>query len=543
MRCFGDEKRRAIAKEISKLLKVGFIKEVINTKWVENPMLVPNKNTKVLRMCVDYTGLNKACPKDPFPLPRIDQVIDSTAGSELLCFLDAYSGYHQIKMKESDQLATSFVTSYGTYCYVTMPFGLKNTGATYQRTMQKCMADQIGRNIHAYVDDIAVMSKKKDDLIADLQETFNNLRKYNMMLNPMKCVFGVPARQLLEFIVSHRGIEVNLEKIKAILEISWPNDLKDVHQLIGCMAAVSRFISCLSEKDLPLYKLMKKSDEFVWTDEADAALRDLKRVLSTAPVLAAPEDQEPMLLYMAATSRVVSIVIVVERKEEAQEYGIQRPVYYVSEVLMESKQRYPHYQKLAYGVFLASRKLRHYFYDHKIIVESKAPLKDIINNSDAIGRVAKWGIELASFDIDYKPRTTIKSQALAEFMADWKEAQETTPIPEPEHWVMHFDGSKLLHGSRAGVTLKSPKGDELSYVLQIHFPATNNIAEYEALLHGLRIAKEIGVQHIMCCGDSDLVAQQVAGTYKAWNEVMAAYRDEVDEMTKSFLGYDIKHVR
>jgi dsDNA-binding SOS-regulon protein len=151
------------------------------------------------------------------------------------------------------------------------------------------------------------------------------------------------------------------------------------------VAAVSNFISRLGEKALPLYKLMKKSDEFVWTDEADTALKDLKRVLSTAPVLAAPEDQEPMLLYMAATNRVVSIVIVVEQKEEAQEYGVQRPVYYVSEVLTESNQRYPHYQKLAYGVFLASRKLRHSIYDHKITVVSKAPLKDIINNSDATG--------------------------------------------------------------------------------------------------------------------------------------------------------------
>jgi ribonuclease HI len=104
------------------------------------------------------------------------------------------------------------------------------------------------------------------------------------------------------------------------------------------------------------------------------------------------------------------------------------------------------------------------------------------------------------------------------------------------------DGSKLLHSSGARVTLKSPKGDELSYILQIHFPTTNNIAEYEALLHGLHVAKEIGIQHIMCCRDSDLVTQQVAGTYKARNEVMAAYRDEVDEMAKSFLGYDIKHV-
>jgi hypothetical protein len=129
--------------------------------------------------------------------------------------------------------------------------------------MQKCLADQIGRNIHAYVDDIAIMSKKQDGLIADLQETFNNLRKYNMMLNPTKCVFGVLAGQLLGFIVSHRGIEVNPEKIKAILDISRTNDLKDVHRLIGCVAAVSKFISCLGEKALPLYKMMKKSDKFV----------------------------------------------------------------------------------------------------------------------------------------------------------------------------------------------------------------------------------------------------------------------------------------
>jgi hypothetical protein len=258
MRRSRDEKRRAIAKEISKLLKAGFIKEVIHMKWVANPVLVPKKNTKVLCMCVDYTGLNKVCPKYLFPLPCIDQVIDSTAGSELLCFLDAYSGYHQIKMKESEQLATSFVTPYGTYCYVTMPFGLQNAGATYQCTMQKCLADQIGHNIHTNMDDITVMSKKQDDLIEDLQETFNNLRKYNMMLNPTKCVFGVPAGQLLGFTVSHRGIEVNSEKIKAILDISRPNDLKDVQRLTGCVVAVSRFINCLGEKALPLYKLMKK---------------------------------------------------------------------------------------------------------------------------------------------------------------------------------------------------------------------------------------------------------------------------------------------
>ena len=163
------------------------------------------------------------------------------------------------------------------------------------------------------------------------------------------------------------------------------------------MAAVSRFISRLGEKAMPLYKLLKKADKFVWTEEAEQALAELKRILSSAPVLAAPEPQEPMLLYLAATNRVVSIVIVVERQEEGYKFGVQRPVYYVSEVLTESKQRYPHYQKLAYEVFLASRKLIHYFQEHRITVTSTTPLSDIINNCKATGRVAKWGIELAAF--------------------------------------------------------------------------------------------------------------------------------------------------
>ena len=127
-------------------------------------------------MCVDYTSLNKAYPKVPFPFPQIDQIIDSTAGCVLLSFLDAYSGYHQIKMKESDQLATNFITPFGMYCYVMMPFGLRNAGATYQRCMLHVFGDHLGRNIEAYVDDIVVKSRKADDLVTDLQIAFDCLR-------------------------------------------------------------------------------------------------------------------------------------------------------------------------------------------------------------------------------------------------------------------------------------------------------------------------------------------------------------------------------
>ena len=155
---FDEEKRRIIGEEVHELLTAGFIQEVRHPDWLANPVLVKKKNGK-MRMCVDYTRLNKACPKVPFPLPRIDQIIDSTTGCETLSFLDAYSGYHQIKMKESDQLATSFITPFGIYCYVTMPFGLRNTGATYQQCMLHVFGEHIGSTVEAYVDDIVVKSK------------------------------------------------------------------------------------------------------------------------------------------------------------------------------------------------------------------------------------------------------------------------------------------------------------------------------------------------------------------------------------------------
>ena len=182
-----------------------------------------------------------------------------------------------------------------------------------------------------------------------------------MMLNPKKCFFGIPAGKLLGFIVSERGIEVNRDKIKAILNITRPTRLKDVQRLTGCIAAVSRFVSRLGERATPFYKILKKTDKFVWTQEAETSLQSLKDLLSNPLVLAAPEPQEPMLLYIAMTNKVISVVTIVEHEEEGHKHEVQRPTYYLSEFLTESKQRYPHHQKLSYGVFFASRKLLHYF--------------------------------------------------------------------------------------------------------------------------------------------------------------------------------------
>jgi hypothetical protein len=338
LRHFDEERRRAIGAELRKLLEAGFIKEVFYPTWLANHVLVKKKNGK-WRMCVDYTSLNKACPKVPFPWPRIDQIVDSTAGCELLCFLDAYSGYHQIKMKESYQLTTSFITPFGMYCYVTMSFGLRNAGATYQRCMQHVFGDHIGRTVEAYVDDIVVKTRKADDLVGDLSIVFDCLRVNKVKLNPEKCVFGVQRGMLLGYIVSQRSIEANPEKVAALERMGPIRDLKGVQRVLGCLAALSRFISRLGEKGLVLYRLLKKHERFSWTTEAQDALDKLKASLTHAPILTPPQDGEPLYLYVAATTQVVSAMIVVERTEEGHALPVQRPVYYISEVLSDTKAR------------------------------------------------------------------------------------------------------------------------------------------------------------------------------------------------------------
>jgi hypothetical protein len=177
LRRFAKDHKEVIRVEVLKLLAVGFIRECKNPVWLANPVLVPKK-TGQWRMCIDYTDLNRHCPKDPFPLPRIDQVVDSTAGSALLCFLHCYSSYHQIALKVSDQDKTAFIMPHGIYYYTAMTFGLKNTGATYQKAIQKCLESQIGKNVEAYVDDVVVKTTNEDNLIADLAQTFANLRVY-----------------------------------------------------------------------------------------------------------------------------------------------------------------------------------------------------------------------------------------------------------------------------------------------------------------------------------------------------------------------------
>ncbi|KAK1696644.1 hypothetical protein QYE76_013341 [Lolium multiflorum] len=419
----------------------------------------------------------------------------------------------------------------------------KKKKGTKKKKKKENKKKEIGKNVQVYIDDVVITSKKGATLIEDLKETFDNLDKFCLKLNPTKCSFGVPAGELLGFLVSARGIEANPDKIQAIVTMRKPTKLKEIQQLTGRVAALSRFVARLGEKALPFYALIKQGDKFQWNEEADRAFEDLKRTISTPPILVAPKEREPLLLYIAATPQVVSTVLVVEREEEGKLHGVQRPVYFVSEVLSPSKQRYPQYQKIAYGVFTTARKLRHYFSAHPIIVVNEAPLSNILNNPEATGRVSLWGIELSPRDITYEKRKAIKSQVLPDFIAEWMELQNTGPPDLSRTWTMNFDGSKRLEGAGAGVVLISPEGDKLKYILRMTFPnASNNEAEYEALIHGMKMAKACGATRLKIFGDSQLVAQQVMNQCDAVNDSMMAYKEVYNELEKLFDGCEVNHI-
>ena len=240
-----------------KLKRAGAIKEVFYPEWFANTMVVKKKNGK-WRVCVDFTNLNKACPKDPFPMPRIDQLVDATVGHLRMGFLDAFQGYHQISLALEDQEKTSFVTPTGNYHYKIKSFGLKNASSTYQRMITRMFEPQLGKNIEIYVDDMVVKSKVVSEHLGDFGDIFDVLRRHKLRLNDFKCSFGVELGKFLGYMVTHRGIEVNPNQIKAINDLKPPRNAKEVQKLTGMIAALNRFISKSANRCRPFYLLINK---------------------------------------------------------------------------------------------------------------------------------------------------------------------------------------------------------------------------------------------------------------------------------------------
>nr|GEZ00692.1 reverse transcriptase domain-containing protein [Tanacetum cinerariifolium] len=280
------ERNKAISKEVKKLVEAGIMKE----------------------------DLNKACPKDGYPLPEIDWKVESLCGYPYKCFLDAYKGYHQIKMAEKDEEKITFSIRHGILCYSKMPFGLKNAGATYQCLVDKAFQKQIGRNL-----------------------------EINMKLNPKKCAFGMREGTFLGYKVDADGLRVSPDKLKAVIELSSPKCLKDVQKLKGKLASLNKFLSKSAEKSLPFFKTLKKctkKSDFQWTPEAEEAFKEMKQSIAKLPMLTAPKEKEELIIYLAAAKEAISTVLMTERD------GKQVPIYFVSRALKGPEVNYTPIEKL-----------------------------------------------------------------------------------------------------------------------------------------------------------------------------------------------------
>ncbi|KAL5580848.1 hypothetical protein UlMin_013290 [Ulmus minor] len=307
--------------------------------------------------------------------------------------------------------------------------------------------------MEVYVDDMLVKSLKTEEHIQNLRETFEILRRYKMKLNPSKCAFGVSSGKFLGFMVNHRGIEANLAKIQALLDMEPPRKIKEVQRLTGRIAALNRFISRATDRCKPFFQALRKGKDFIWTADCEQSFQELKSYLGKPPLLSKPHEGDSLILYLAVSK-------------------------------------------------------------------------------------GAWSIELGEFDIQFKPRTAIKGQALADFIAEFtytpEMSEKLTTQTQNSQWKLYVDGSSTETSSGAGIILVSPDGVKLSCAVRFKFKATNNQAEYEALLSGLRLAKEVSALHLTIYSDSQLVVSQVNSEFQAKGEKMASYLEKVNEAMNQF---------
>nr|GFA34287.1 reverse transcriptase domain-containing protein [Tanacetum cinerariifolium]GFA34326.1 reverse transcriptase domain-containing protein [Tanacetum cinerariifolium] len=331
-RVFCSEKTRVVTEKVAEWLKAGIVRLVKHPIWISNHVLV-KKVDRIWRMCIDYKNINAACPKDYYPMPKIYSKIEAVIGFPLKCFLDAYKGYHQVQMAKEDEEKIAFYTDQGTYCYPKIPFGLKNTGATYQRLIDGAFQSHIGRNLEAYVDDMVIKSMSEREMLADIVETFDNLRRINMKLNPKKCSFGVEEGKFLGYMVTSEGIRPNPAKTKDLAEIQSPKTWGEMQSLAEKLEALNRFLSRSAENSLPFFETLKditkeNKPDYRWTEKAKNAFQKLKKMILDLPALTTHSPKESLFVYLAASKEAISTVPMVVRQ------GKQYPVHY--EILVET---------------------------------------------------------------------------------------------------------------------------------------------------------------------------------------------------------------
>ena len=451
-----------VKEEIQKQLSVGFLLVVEYLKWLANVIPVPKKDGKV-RVCVDFRDLNKANPKDDFPLPHIDILVDSTAGHPMLSFMDGFSRYNKILMAPEDMEKTSFITKWGTYCYRLMPFGLKNAGATYQRAATTLFHDMMHKDVEVYVNDMIVKSRDRADHLAALQRFFERIRQFRLRLNPKKCTFRVTSGKLLGHIVSERGIEVDPENIQAILDMPAPRMERKIRGFLRRLQYISRFIAILIDICEPIFPLLRKNQPTVWNDDCRHAFKKIKECLLSPPVLVPPTLRRPLLLYLLVLDMALGCMLA-----QLDDSGKERAIYYLSKRMLKNECGYIMIERLSLAFIWTTRRLRHYVTEYSILLVSHLdPLRYFFEKPILTGRLMRWLVLLTEFDIQYVTHRSVKGSIVAYHLASFPVSDDKSiddDFPDEQFvsmtsivgWRLYFDGATNQLGFGIGILLISP---------------------------------------------------------------------------------------
>jgi ribonuclease HI len=463
-------------------------------------------------------------------------------------------------MASEDEKRIAFRTLIGIYCYKVMPFGFKNVGATYQRAMMKIFDDMIHKIVECYVDDLVIKVMSYEEHLQYLEVVFNRLREHTLKLNPLKYTFMVSFGKFLEFMVRHRGIEIDPDKIKTIMELPPSKNLKQLRSLQGQLAYIRRFIANLSGKIQPFTRLTKNDIPFKWDSECQQAFEEIKAHLLNPSVLAVPILGKELILYTTALDGYLGALLAQENQE-----GNQNALYYLSRMMVGAEHGHSPIENYFLALIFAVKKLRHYMLVHKVVLISKVdPLKYLMTQPILMGILAKWSIILTEFDITYMPQKTIKGQALTDFLAAHP-IQDNSPLKcdfsdeETLHteegnpiWELYFDGASSIRpiaGPRVptirvstGLVFVTPKGGRVRHSLAPTEPCANNEAEYEALIIRLELSLELQIKSVRIFWDSQLIINQIIDEYNVLKPKLLQYHQKAMKLMKKILYVSIEKV-
>lgn len=413
-------KQDALKVEISKMLQESVI-EPCSSPWAAPVVMVPKKDGGI-RVCVDYRQLNAVTVPDAYPLPRIDDLIHNAKPTPCMSTVDLRAGYWQISVKETDRCKTAFVTPFGMYQFKRMPFGLRNAPATFQRMMDRFRIQLSHIKLLVYLDDLIVMSTIYEQHLKDLQDVFDKLREFNLTAKKEKCHFCCSKVKYLGHLITPKGLEVDPEKVDCILKMTPPRNLKHLMSYVQLCSWYRRFIPNFAKIVEPLTRLTKKNATWRWEEEQTQAFEQLRKLMSSPPILAQADEMKPFIIKTDASSYAIGAVLV--QGEGAKEH----PVEFASRLLTQAERNYSTTEREALAVVWAVEKFRGYIEGNKVIVQTDhQALKWLMSLKTPTGRLARWALRLQPFDITIKyitGRTNVVADCLSRPSCDQETENE-----------------------------------------------------------------------------------------------------------------------